>query len=370
MSSEKLHIITSSVPAPPDFGGAIDVFYKMKALHQLGVKIIMHCFEYKRPASNELKNYCEEVYYYPRKTGWGSQFSFVPYIVNSRQCPDLLERLIKNDYPILYEGLHTIAYLGNPVLKGRKNWVRAHNIEHDYYNSLSHAENVIYKKLYYKLEAWKLKKYNSHLALADGIFAISQSDAEILVKTNSNTHLIPAFNGFSEVASITKKGDYLLYHGDLSVAENNRSAEFIIEVCKDLPYKLIIAGKDPQNQLINLVNQYPEFQLIENPNEDKMRQLIQNAGVILLPAKQKTGLRLKLLASLFMGQHCIASPEMVISTGLEKLCHLAENKEEWQQTIKLCMNTPFTQYHIQQRQEPLKTYRDIENAKEIVRLML
>jgi hypothetical protein len=357
------------VPAPPDFGGAIDVFYKMKALYQLGIKIIMHCFEYKRSASDDLKNYCEEVYYYPRKTGLISQFSFVPYIVNSRQCPDLLERLIKDNYPVLYEGLHTIAYLGHPALKGKKQWVRAHNIEHDYYNSLFHAEKQIHKKMYYKLEAWKLKRFNSNLALADGIFAISQSDAETLINTNSNTCLIPAFNGYSEISSTTKKGEYILYHGDLSVAENNRSAEFMIDVCKDLPYRLIIAGKDPQNQLIHFINQYHNFKLIENPTEDEMKQLIQNAGVILLPAKQKTGLRLKLLASLFMGQHCIASPEMVISTGLEKLCHLAENKEEWQQTIKLCMNTSFTQYHIKQRQEPLKVYCDVDNAKEIVRLM-
>jgi hypothetical protein len=60
---------------------------------------------------------------------------------------------------------------------------------------------------------------------------------------------------------------------------------------------------------------------------------------------------------------------MVTSTGLESLCRLAETKEEWQKTIKLCMETPFTEFHIQQREAPLRTYIDTDNAKEIIRLM-
>ena len=369
MKSKHLHIITLSIPYPPDYGGAIDVFYKLKSLYESGVKIILHCFEYSRHHSEELNKYCEQVYYYQRKTGIASQLSFVPYIVKSRQCQKLLDRLSEDDYPILFEGLHTVIYLGHPALKGRKQWVRAHNIEHDYYNSLSRAEGQIYKKIYFKIEAWKLKKYSAQLALADGVMAISQDDAAELKKTNSNTFLIPAFHGYTKISSLTGKGDYILYHGDLSVAENNFSAEFVIDLCKELPFKLIIAGKKPQKQLKNLISQSPNIELIENPDSDKMEQLVQNAGVILLPAKQTTGLRLKLLVSLFTGRHCIASPEMVINTGLEKLCHIAVGKDEWQKTINLCMNTPFEECHISQRIEPLKKYLDHSNAQEIIKLV-
>ena len=369
MASDALHIISNSIPWPPDYGGAMDVFYKLKALHQLGVEIILHCFEYKSPKSEELNRYCKEVYYYPRNTGWKSQFSSIPYIVKSRQCPLLLDRLVKDDFPILFEGHHTTSFLGHPALQGRKQWVRAHNIEHDYYHSLYMAEKILYKKLYYKIESAKLKKYNSVLARANGVFAISPADAAALKEANHHTLLIPAFHGYSQVSSLTGKGEYLLYHGDLSVAENSRSAEFMVEVCKDLPYRFIIAGKSPPDYLVSLISQHPNIELIKNPDADTMKQFIQNAGVILLAAKQTTGLRLKLLISLFTGRHCIASPEMVIETGLEKLCRIAIDKSEWQETIKLCMNTPFTEYHINQRLEPLKTYLDMDNAKEIVRLI-
>lgn len=367
MEQNTLHIISSSVPHPPDFGGAMDVFYKLKALHASGLKIILHCFEYSRPQSEELTNYCEEVHYYQRKTGLKSLLSCIPYIVKSRFSPELLERIAKDKYPILFEGLHTIAYLKHPELKERKQWVRAHNIEHDYYYSLSRTEKKLYKKLYFKIEAWKLKKYSSRLAIADGIFAISPSDAVELKKTNENTVLIPAFHGYSQISSLLGNGEYILYHGDLSVAENNHSAEFVIDLCKELSYKVIIAGKMPHNQLINLANQHSNVELIANPDARKMEQLVQNAGVILLPATQTTGLRLKLLVSLFMGRHCIASPEMVKGTCLEKLCHIAADQEEWRQAINLCMNTPFTEYHIQPRLEPLKKFLDTSNAQEIVK---
>ena len=369
MASNALHIISNSIPWPPDYGGAMDVFYKLKALHQLGVEIILHCFEYKNSKSEELNKYCKEVCYYPRDTGLRSQFSSIPYIVKSRQCPLLLDRLVKDDFPILFEGHHTTSFLGHPALKGRKQWIRAHNIEYDYYHSLYKAERSIYKKLYYKIESAKLKKYDSILALADGVFAISQADAAALKEANHNTLLIPAFHGYSQVTSLTGKGEYLLYHGDLSVAENSRSAELMVEVGKDLSYRLIIAGKSPPNYLIHLISQHSNMELIENPDADTMQQLIQNAGVILLAAKQTTGLRLKLLVSLFTGRHCIASPEMVMETGLEKLCHIAVDKSEWQETIKLCMNTSFTEDHINQRLEPLKTYLDRNNAKKIQKLM-
>jgi hypothetical protein len=68
MSSEKkLHIVCHDVPWPADYGGVVDLFYKLKALHAEGVKIILHCFLYgERSRQDELNKYCEEVHYYKR----------------------------------------------------------------------------------------------------------------------------------------------------------------------------------------------------------------------------------------------------------------------------------------------------------------
>jgi len=43
---KKLHIVSFDVPYPANYGGVIDVFYKLKALHSLGIEIYFHVFEY------------------------------------------------------------------------------------------------------------------------------------------------------------------------------------------------------------------------------------------------------------------------------------------------------------------------------------
>ena len=48
MSDQHLHIISFTIPYPPNYGGAIDVFFKIKALHSYGVQVHLHCFSYDR----------------------------------------------------------------------------------------------------------------------------------------------------------------------------------------------------------------------------------------------------------------------------------------------------------------------------------
>ena len=64
----KLHIVSFDVPFPTNYGGVIDVFYKLKALHKQGVEIYLHVYEYGIGEQKELLNYCKEVFYYPRNS--------------------------------------------------------------------------------------------------------------------------------------------------------------------------------------------------------------------------------------------------------------------------------------------------------------
>ena len=68
MNSEKqLHFISMDVPFPPNYGGIIDVFFKLKAFNQSGVKIYLHLFGFKNERNLELEKYAEKVYFYPIK---------------------------------------------------------------------------------------------------------------------------------------------------------------------------------------------------------------------------------------------------------------------------------------------------------------
>ena len=45
-SNSELNIVSFDVPYPPDYGGAIDIYYKIATLNNLGIKIYLHCFQY------------------------------------------------------------------------------------------------------------------------------------------------------------------------------------------------------------------------------------------------------------------------------------------------------------------------------------
>ena len=90
---------------------------KSRLYMNAGVSVILHVFEYNRPSSTELSEICDEVYYYPRKTGWISQLSILPYIVRSRRSGALLQNLSGDKYPVLFEGLHSCNYLDHPLAK-------------------------------------------------------------------------------------------------------------------------------------------------------------------------------------------------------------------------------------------------------------
>ena len=113
--SNYLHIVCLDAPSPPNYGGAIDMYYKITALAALGKKIILHYFDYKenRNAAS-LKDCCVEVHAYPRK-GFINSFS-LPYIISSRINRSLINRLNRDRFPVLLEGLHCsgiIPYLND-----------------------------------------------------------------------------------------------------------------------------------------------------------------------------------------------------------------------------------------------------------------
>ena len=173
-----LHIVTFNIPWPADYGGVIDIYYRIVALSKAGVHLHLHCYTYGRPAAEELKKWCDEICYYPRETGWRHQFERRPYIVASRCSKSLLRRLQQDNYPILLEGLHSCFLLEQLAGEGRRIIVRTHNVEHDYYQSLAQAEKNLWKKFFFWLESRKLKRYESILVQATTVLTISEKDAQ------------------------------------------------------------------------------------------------------------------------------------------------------------------------------------------------
>ena len=46
--SRRFHVVSLQVPFPPDYGGVIDIYYKLKALKKMGYETWLHTFRYDR----------------------------------------------------------------------------------------------------------------------------------------------------------------------------------------------------------------------------------------------------------------------------------------------------------------------------------
>lgn len=368
MPDLNLNIVSLDVPYPANYGGSIDIFYKLKALHKLNLNIHLHCFEYGRAQQDELNKYCTQVYYYKRKTGLLSNLSLYPYIINSRRNKDLLTNLQANNYPILFEGLHSCYYLLQGYFKNRQIVLRSHNIEHHYYMRLAQQETNLIKKLFFYKEAVLLSKVLKQLPKHINIAAISKADNAYLQPQFKNTFWLPPFHSNNTVTSSLGNGDYALYHANLSVAENNRAAEYIIKALKNTTTKIIIAGKQPTKRLQKLIKTTKNIQLISNPGADIMEKLIANAHSIILLTFQNTGIKLKLLESLYKGRFCIANDTMVNGTDVEGLC-IPDNNNLCE-TLNTVMSLEFTKDHITKRQQQLdNNYNNLNNAKTLFNIL-
>ena len=366
----KMHIIALNNPYPPNYGGVIDIYYRIKALQQAGVDIILHAFNYGREKAEELEKLCHKVYYYPRKKTLRYFFTTTPFIVSTRKNPDLLENLCKDKYPILFDGIHTCAFLNHQKLRKRKKIVRAHNVEHDYYAHLAKAETNLFKKVFFISESIKLKLFENQLSKADHILSISDADQAYFYQKHKSATFIPAFIPEINIDTPSDIQPYVLIHGNLSVLENIKSLNFFLEnVLPHINYKVIIAGMNPDEALKKRIAAFNHLQLIANPDNKEMGTIIANAKCILLHTFQPTGIKLKLLISLMQGNTCIVNSTMLENTGLQEYCSIANTKNDWIEAIHREMNVNVSVQKINDRRKKiLNKYDNQASAKQIIKL--
>ena len=308
-----------------------------------------------------LNEYCEEVRYYCRHEGHKGFSHRLPYIVCSRSNGQLLERLLEDDYPILLEGIHCTYLLNDERFDGRKVVLRLHNVEYQYYRQLYLAEKSLLKKIYYLHESNLLRQYEHRIAARVKIVAVSPKDKEQYIQEFGAPDIdtIPVFLPFEQVLSKEGSGCFCLYHGNLSVAENEQVVSWLLKkVFTNAEMPFIISGKNPSAKLSRLIAQYPQACLIPNPSEEELQDLIAKAQVNILPSFNCTGIKLKLLNALFNGRHCIVNQDAVEGTGLQDTCHVASSAEDVRELLTELCARPFTQDEITTRKKVLEGLYD------------
>lgn len=365
MNERSLHIISFDNPFPPGYGGVIDVFYKVKALHSIGIKIHLHCFVDEIPADiSVLEKITETVFFYKRKNKVWSHFQSKPFSIHSRFSDELITRINQDNFPILFEGLQTTSMLKHFKTKSRKLFLRLHNNEEKYYLGISKSEQNSLKKFIYWLESKKYKHYQkSVFNQFEKVFTLSETENYEVNRTSNNSTYVPVFHGNSKVNRLSEKGEFALYHGDLRISDNKKAVDFLISVFKDLPeFKFVIASKSGRKEVENQIKNASNISFVQADDQSKLNELFEQTHLHVLCSFQQSGTKLKVINSLFNGRFCLINSNMVDDKQIQKLCSLAETKEEFKSAISDLMQKPFildeNRIHVLNG-----ILNDVENAK-------
>lgn len=343
---------------------------------KMGVAIHLHYFSYnERGTPNELNQYCETIHVYERRIGRRGLSARLPYIVASRISTELADNLRKDNHPILLEGIHCTGILPLLDLGNRKVVVRMHNNESAYYRELGRAEHSFWKKIYFRRESRLISRYTGQLP-GDCMYAcITPADTAQLKQMipAAPVRYLPAFPSWQKVSGEEGAGTLCLYHGNLSVPENEEAALWLLRhVFNRIKKPFVIAGKQPSRRLQKMAHLYQHTCLVADPTDAELNDLIRKAHINLLPCfnREMTGMRLKLLHVLFEGRHCIANEPMVRGTGLEGACHIASGAEAFASVILQLYHHPFTSEELRLREQLLgDTFNNERNCGTLIQYL-
>ncbi|WP_433626436.1 hypothetical protein [Chryseobacterium cucumeris] len=368
----ELHLISFNYPYPPSYGGIIDVYYKIKALSDLGIKIHLHCFIDQIPdkIDLEVKEITENVFFYKKKKNPLLYFSGTPFAAAIRDSETLLKNLEKIKAPILFEGLQTAFIIRFLRENDHKLYLRYHNNEKEYYKGLSVSEKNPFKKIIYKIESVKYSGYQKKLLKKfEAVFCLSEKEYNEVQTYSENAHLIHIFHGNESVKELDQKGKYFLFHGDLTTADNKRALNETIDLFKTLPqYQLVVASDRASEDIKRKISTVENISLTPIQTTENLYRLLEDAHANILISYQNSGTKVKLFNTLYNSRFVIINGNITDDPVLTNLCLYGDDMSQIRQQI---ISSAGKDYHdTEKRKEVLeKNHSDKAKANEIVRII-
>jgi len=119
------------------------------------------------------------------------------------------------------------------------------------------------------------------------------------------------------------------------VPENEKAVAWLLnEIFFDSDVPFVVAGKNPSPELKQFIARFDNAKLVSDPSAEKMRSLIADAQCNVLPSFNNTGIKLKIINALFHGRHCIVNNAAVRGSGVESVCHIAKNAQQFREAVR------------------------------------
>ena len=319
--------IAPKVPYPLIDGGAIGIYNITKHLSLRGHNITYVTFMNDDINSlSEFRQYCNLI---TIKKDTGNKisgllkniFSEIPYTHFKYRSDEFLEiiktELTANKYDVVHlDHLH-MSFYGSYIKENFKIpvFLREHNFETLIWERLYKSENNILKKILYKNQYKKIKKYEPiECKKFDKCLMVTEADAENLLKEDSTipVDVVPAgvdLNYFPETNSLDYKEKTLLFVGSLDWFPNIDAFKWfysnVFPVIKqrypDVILKVI--GKNPPDEIKSI----KDPSVIVLGMVDDVRPHFKDAHVCVVPLRIGGGMRIKILEMLAMKKAVVST---------------------------------------------------------------
>jgi hypothetical protein len=189
---------------------------------------------------------------------------------------------------------------------------------------------------------------------------------------HNRASLLSPFHLYNEKVELSEGlGSYALFHADLGVADNENSCmQMVDNVCAQVQYPFIVAGKRPSAHLKKKLQGYSNIQLMSDVSAEKMDRLISDAQFIIMHSSNPSGFKIKLLHALCRGRFCLANKSMLSGSGLDSFFHVYDHWEEIVNFIRTNKSKVFDLQSVKERNMALfPRYSNLENGRKILELI-
>lgn len=356
MKAKRVLLVSPSFPYPLDFGGAVDIWGRVKFLRNSGFEVDLVC-TVKDTVEDEHRAVVEglvsRLFLVERKNKVVDfLFSRYPLQVASRK--KLSDFSFSDSYEYLWlEGEYVAAVLSNKTLQYKHSVMRVHNDEASYFSSLARSARYKPQGIYYWQESYKFKKLQQWIfSSVNKFFFISpveqQSFSKRYPQQQAKFFYLPPPVTIDQFKSRNLKSKKVIFVGSLFMPNNVEAIQWYLKhvhpgLLSIAGYQFIVAGSTRGSLPEGLLQKLQSSQAVElHTNVADLDPLYEQASVFVNPMINGAGVKIKSLNAVAEGLPLVSTPVGVEGSGLIAGEHflLAENPADFLQAVKTLLEQP------------------------------
>jgi len=320
----KIAVVSGFIPSPPIFGGAIDVWERIKGLTSLGHEVDLVVTEKVNPTQkqiNEIALHTRHFFFTRRKNQIHQLFSELPLQFLSRKGLASID--INQTYDlVILESEFCWGITLNKSISYKNIVVRVHNIESHYFKMLGKSSNSLRQKIYYKLETSKIKHLSALVFdKADKLWFISKDDLSAVNLLNKSVFMPFPIN--DEIVVPTEKVENnVVFMGSLFMQNNTFGLDWYLKnihplLITEVPdYHFYIVGslKEEDKEIQEKYSHLPQVTFVVNA--PCLKQYYQKAKVFVNPMFHGSGVKVKSVNALINGVPLVSTSVGAEGIGL------------------------------------------------------